>query len=733
MMKLDRSFFSTCSTVLTVKPQSILAELLKISPAVLLTLAIILGYALQDGYLEQYYRTRMVWFLVAFFGLFVFTNFGASHRIASPVLTKLSAFLARRKAFDSHPSLEASKFAIIRILFGLVLFERCWWTLYFMTPTDWSSAVIVYFEMSNAVLSICILFGFMTQFAFVYAILAQWQIGNVVLGTVSLGDYVSAMLSVVLFISNAGAHFSLDQRLSRPEGPWSLRSLWYYDKGLPSRDALQLAKFTMLAAYWAVCVYSLMMHLADSAWMWGVAGPELLTSNFMSRYPDQISALMENSEIAVRLAKLSIWCMFPWYVGVLPLVIIGGYARRYVIVWGILFFSLSLFVLQLGSLAYIEFLFWLALFWEKSFITGQGRFEIAYDDRCNLCDATVTFIKRVDVFRTIELLPISKSNAWLSRYNVSHDAGMKDLHGVDPSNPGSIYKGYTLYIELTKRMPVLIPVYPILLVGKFTGIGPFIYSWVAVRRTRIFGVCELPRVKAEYPLPGSGAVAEVDLNRNDIVIPMSLHCCVLIVFYLVQVPVPWRGWNGITHPPDVARFVSAVADQASIFGIGPIDVFNAADLKLSENWFTIRSSKNRGPLKLVPLLSENGTRMSMLASDRIYYGRVLPWRRAMVGREDCSFNEHKGMVMEISATFSSRKSDATVEFVYTQYHQDNPNEAAMLANKFVVEKPVVVCQVKFYVCDVDQAMSSSRLSAASESCRRPVIDQSFSAIQGSEQ
>jgi hypothetical protein len=124
-------------------------------------------------------------------------------------------------------------------------------------------------------------------------------------------------------------------------------------------------------------------------------------------------------------------------------------------------------------------------------------------------------------------------------------------------------------------------------------------------------------------------------------------------------------------------------------------VFNAADLKLSENWFTIQSSKNGGPLKLVPLLSENGRRMSMLASDRIYYGRVLPWRRAMIGRADCSFNEYKGMIMEIAAMFSSRNSDTAVEFIYTQYHQDNPSETAMLANKFVIEKPVVVCQIKF--------------------------------------
>jgi hypothetical protein len=103
---------------------------------------------------------------------------------------------------------------------------------------------------------------------------------------------------------------------------------------------------------------------------------------------------------------------------------------------------------------------------------------------------------------------------------------------------------------------------------------------------------------------------------------------------------------------------------------------------------------NSGALKLVPLLSESGTRLSMMASDRIYYGRVLPWRRTMIGRMDCPFDYYKRMIMDISAMFRSRSDDATGEFIYTQYHEDNPSEAALLVNKFVKGNTKVVCRLK---------------------------------------
>lgn len=48
-------------------------------------------------------------------------------------------------------------------------------------------------------------------------------------------------------------------------------------------------------------------------------------------------------------------------------------------------------------------------FWQSKFMSGANVLNVAYDDRCNLCDRTVTFVKAVDVFGRVELKPLSKN------------------------------------------------------------------------------------------------------------------------------------------------------------------------------------------------------------------------------------------------------------------------------------------------------------------------------------
>jgi hypothetical protein len=50
----------------------------------------------------------------------------------------------------------------------------------------------------------------------------------------------------------------------------------------------------------------------------------------------------------LRIAEATLYAMIAWELLFLPFVLLGGFTRRIVVVWGVLFFLISTFVLQLG-------------------------------------------------------------------------------------------------------------------------------------------------------------------------------------------------------------------------------------------------------------------------------------------------------------------------------------------------------------------------------------------------
>jgi hypothetical protein len=114
------------------------------------------------------------------------------------------------------------------------------------------------------------------------------------------------------------------------------------------------AKWLAPFSYWLVCLYSLSMHLNEPAWRTGTAGPLLLSNNFVSRPYEALGDLFTGNHWAVLLARLAMWSMLPWYLLLLPCVLIGSIARIYAITWGFLFFVFSLTVLELSWLPEIQ-------------------------------------------------------------------------------------------------------------------------------------------------------------------------------------------------------------------------------------------------------------------------------------------------------------------------------------------------------------------------------------------
>jgi predicted DCC family thiol-disulfide oxidoreductase YuxK len=340
-----------------------------------------------------------------------------------------------------------------------------------------------------------------------------------------------------------------------------MRLLYY--RGNPSREVIFYAKLSALICFWAVCVYSVAVHFNELAWTSGVAGPYLLTNNFMSRWHVEFSALFSLSPLSVLLAKVSLWLMMLWYGTVLPFVLFGGILRKYVIVWGWLFFALSLFVLQLGYLAEIEVLLWLAIFWSLTGMDHTQRLDVLYDDRCNLCDRTIQIVTLLDIFGQVRLRPLTQNKSLLSEIGLDVNQAMADLHGFRRIDK-KLFQGYDLYIQLCKSIVLLWPFLFFMVLGKLFIIGPAIYRFVAARRLRLFGVCVLPRQK--FIRQERVLVSHTFFPRV-----LTLHVCLLCLAYLVSVPAPYVGWGGI---PNIG------ARAAHILGITPIDVFNFSKVYL---------------------------------------------------------------------------------------------------------------------------------------------------------
>ena len=656
-----------------------------------LVLAVAIAIWIPEG--QPFFGFYISWFLTLAV-LYVVIGVPAVGGWIAKTAQELSAYLMSRGAFFSNAAVEMPKFAILRIAFGLFITQRAIYVLYLALPGDFDSFPILAFMISNLVLGLMVSAGFLTQFSLAALILFQWQVGDEVIGTGTLGNNIAAILGTFLVIANAGAHISVDRFLMEGRSRFGkFIGRFYYEGGIPSDSIVNLAKFFALLSYWAVCLYSVAQHISEPAWTSGVAGPQLLASNFMSRLSGDFSIAFAASPIIVFATRLSLWVMIAWYFALLPFVVIGGYFRRAVIYWGFLFICLSIFILELGWLGPFEAVLWAALFWRHAFIRRENKLAVAYDDRCNLCDRTVNFLMTVDLFERLEFKPLTRNEAFLQKYGIDKSAALTDLYGVSDAN-GDVrkYAGYDLYLELSKRLLVLVPLFPILLVGKYVKVGPLIYSWIAARRVRLFGVCELPSPKPEPAVSSRAKRSTQGVFWRDPGLVFFSHIFVAVIGYVLMIPAPFAHWYGAPIGKQGRVALENFARQALVYGITPIDVFNSIDLRMSENWFTLSAVAADGRETLMPIFNSNGERLSWHNSDRIYFGTTLRWRRSFPTGPDCRFDRSIPMLKRFAGLYTRLTGEHPARYVYRQYHSPLADSGKILLGHYIQEPPKLFCE-----------------------------------------
>jgi len=244
---------------------------------------------------------------------------------------------------------------IARILFGAVLLFRAYVELW--ASSD--SMALVPWLVMEVTFALFLMTGTLAQWALVYFLLISWRYTEAILGTSSLGNDVAAMLAFILFLTQGGRFGSVDSILIQ-KVPQS-RVFLLYGPQTASEFDVALIRFTSLVFYQAVSFYSLAMHLGEPAWTTGEVGPLLFSDNYMSHFGGVISQLFSAHPKLMAVFMGAMFVQMLWFATIVAFSLLGGWARKFTVVWGYGFFVGSL-ALQLGSLAVIELIFWALIF-----------------------------------------------------------------------------------------------------------------------------------------------------------------------------------------------------------------------------------------------------------------------------------------------------------------------------------------------------------------------------------
>ncbi|MCA6121855.1 DUF393 domain-containing protein [Bradyrhizobium sp. WSM 1704] len=521
---------------------------------------------------------------------------------------------------------EARRINLLRIALGLVFLWR--WSnllpLALMVQDDLVSYVTAFLAVLTGV---CLTVGFFTPVASMALLLGAIFSFDLGFSAGTLGTHVLLMANLPLLLFPAGTALSLDARLMRSRGMLGsmVRGL-YGLVGTPSMARSRIGRLFAVISYCCLCLYSILWHLDDPAWLKGYANLQVLSGFYLSRYPDFFQWLYHaHPPIAIALSQASIYMMMIWEM-FFSVFLFGRFTRYYVLWIGAIFLCISGFVLQLSYLPWVEVVFFTLVFWQDWWLNVGGRrsLTVFFDDRCRLCDGTMRFLSKVDLFGIVSPSGLSRSREQVAAAGLTEAEVMEDLCGR--AGDGKLYRGYDLYLELTRRVLLLLPAWPLLLIGKLTGLGPLIYRTIAARRRRIFGTCSPSMITADDFRPVHAADIVAIPPRLLWPSAFALAYLFLLICYVVGT-LPYGQSLWLKHPS-----TSVIYAASYNYGLVPINVFNKQDLAMENNFVTIEARRADAPNEevLLPYLDRNGRRLGWNRSDRFYFGNSVLLRRSMI-------------------------------------------------------------------------------------------------------
>jgi len=527
----------------------------------------------------------------------------------------------------------------------------------FAIPLDPDSKTVIALALYFLLIS-SFTIGFLAPISALLLLLYQLHF-NLVLRTYTLGVDVTAMLLVCMVLYPVGRKLSIDALLAKKSE--KIQNLYRWFSYKDKQTQVVTAKAIAFYSYCLLCLYSVLIHLDEPLWLNGEAAIHLLGSSYLSRYYLEFQSLFSNYSVAVLIAKASMIGMVIWYFLLGPAVFFGGFLRKLVIFWAIAFYLLSTFVLQLSILGYLEFLLLTLWFWTNSVPSKLKKVNMLYDDRCNLCDRTVRFLKIADLAGVLVFRPVSQNQDKAKMVDVSPEDLRNDLYSWEDEDK-KVYKGYDFYLHISRRLLLLNILFPFLLLFKWLKIGPWVYQYISRRRIRLFGVCKLP----VHSMPSLQSIGDTSMvteagEKNNFYKPFVYTLLIFSLIFLTVMPInPWAS----TIKSDYAKIIKS----AHILSWSKINVFNASDLKMTSHYFTAYAL-GEGSKQKLPFTDVDGSRLNWHLSDRVYFANSLRWRRGK-NFGSMSFSTKKDMKLYCEIMHWSKSKgfnyDAGISFEFYQ-------------------------------------------------------------------
>lgn len=133
---------------------------------------------------------------------------------------------------------------------------------------------------------------------------------------------------------------------------------------------------------------------------------------------------------------------------------------------------------------------------------------------------------------------------------------------------------------------------------------------------------------------------------------------------------------------------------AAPIGVQPIDVFNAVDLRMRENWFVVRTESGF----VVPIFNEDGSRAQMQILDSVYFGNTLRFARGQIDKAECGLDRHELDIRKsVQRWKRAVKLDGPVVFEVTHFQRQSPSVDAILAGKYSLKPRAEICSVRWQI------------------------------------
>jgi hypothetical protein len=308
--------------------------------------------------------------------------------------------------------------SLYRICFGLILFFRIF-NIY--SAKDYYDVNIDFYFGFHFFLIISVLFGFFPRLIFLMLFFLSKKF-DIVYQTSTLGTDLVMILSLFFFTTDVGfKFFSI-------EGKWELEARLFSKFRYITFDKQKSGEWA-LVFYGLLSLFAVIYHLDDPLWRNGDNARIMLVNSYLSKYYLFFRGIEQTIPgIFVLFSKASIFGQTLFQLCFLPFLFFY-WGRVFIFLWGICFFIVSKFFLQLSYLPDLEFILWFVVFSTIRF----GEIKLIYFEKKDLF---FVFFLILNVFFYFSpnswLMKKIPRHAFLTAPNVfnSQDLKMGDIYPV---------------------------------------------------------------------------------------------------------------------------------------------------------------------------------------------------------------------------------------------------------------------------------------------------------------